>query len=346
MGPMGHDHGHSHGPALDADRKWLTVALVLIASFMAVEVVVGFIASSLALLSDAAHMLTDAGAIALALVAVRLAARPPSRRYTFGLGRAEILSAQANGATLLVLAGVLAFEAIRRLFEPADVEGGLVIVVGALGAVVNVAAAFALSRSERRGLNVEGAIAHVLADLYGSVAAVIAGVIIVTTGFSQADGIAALLVSALMLRSGWRLLRDSGRILLEGSPKGIDPDAGRPRPGRGRRRHRGPRPARVGGHLGLPGAVGARARRRGRRLPRAPRRARAAAARALRDRPHDAAGRSRARAAAARHRPGARALVSHIPVWTERARSAALTASMSGSCVDRGLAGARILGQS
>jgi cobalt-zinc-cadmium efflux system protein len=222
----GHDHGHhghSHAPSADADRRWLTIALALIASFMAVEIVVGIIASSLALLSDAAHMLTDAGAIALALFAVRLAARPPSQRYTFGLGRAEILSAQANGATLLVLAGVLAVESVRRLFEPPEVEGGLVIVAGALGALVNVAAAFALSRSERRGLNVEGAIAHVLADLYGSVAAIVAGVVIVTTGFGEADGIAALLVCALMLRSGWGLLRDSGRILLEGSPKDIDP---------------------------------------------------------------------------------------------------------------------------
>jgi cobalt-zinc-cadmium efflux system protein len=221
---MAHDHGHSHGSSADADRKWLKLALALIVSFMAVEVVAGILASSLALLSDAAHMLTDAGAIALALFAVRLAARPPSRRYTFGLGRAEILSAQANGATLLVLAGVLAVESVRRLFDPAEVEGGLVIVVGVLGALVNVGAAFALSRSERRGLNVEGAIAHVLADLYGSVAAVVAGVIIVTTGFGAADGLAALTVSALMVRSGWRLLRDSGRILLEGSPKDIDVD--------------------------------------------------------------------------------------------------------------------------
>jgi cobalt-zinc-cadmium efflux system protein len=217
-------HEHSHGPAADADRRWLTVALALIASFMAVEVVAGIVASSLALLSDAAHMLTDAGAIALALFAVRLAARPPSRRYTFGLGRAEILSAQANGAVLLVLAGVLGVEAIRRLFDPPEVEGGLVIVVGALGALVNVAAAFALSRSERRSLNVEGAMAHVLADLYGSFAAVAAGVVIVATGFGQADGIAALLVGLLMLRSGWRLLRDSARILLEGSPRDIDVD--------------------------------------------------------------------------------------------------------------------------
>jgi cobalt-zinc-cadmium efflux system protein len=222
---MSHDHHHhSHAPAPDADRRWLAVALGLIAAFMAVEVVVGIIASSLALLSDAAHMLTDAGAIALALVAVQLAARPPSRRYTFGLGRAEILSAQVNGATLLVLAGVIAIEAVRRLFDPPEVQGGLVIVVGALGALVNVAAAWALSRSERRSLNVEGARQHVLTDLYGSIAAVASGVVIVLTGVGEADGVAALLVAMLMLRSGWRLLRDASRILLEGSPEHIDVD--------------------------------------------------------------------------------------------------------------------------
>jgi cobalt-zinc-cadmium efflux system protein len=215
-------HGHSHAPSADADRRWLIVALTLIVSFMGVEVVVGILASSLALLSDAAHMLTDAGAIALALFAVHLASRPASRRYTFGLGRAEILSAQANGATLLVLAGVIAFEAVRRMFDPPEVDGAFVIVVGALGALVNVGAAYALSRSERRSLNVEGARQHVLMDLYGSVAAVTAGLVIVTTGFEQADGIAALLVAALMLRSGWALLRDSGRILLEGTPQGIE----------------------------------------------------------------------------------------------------------------------------
>ena len=215
-------HQHHHGPAADADRKWLTVALALIASFMVAEVVAGIIASSLALLSDAAHMLTDAGSIALALVAVQLAARPPSRRYTFGLGRAEILSAQINGATLLVLAGVIAIEAVRRLFDPPDVEGGLVIVIGVLGGLVNVAAAYALSRSERRSLNVEGAMQHVLTDLYGSIAAVASGAIIVLAGWEQADGVAALVVALLMLRSGWRLLRDSSRILLEGSPKEVD----------------------------------------------------------------------------------------------------------------------------
>lgn len=174
MPPHDHAHGHgghSHAPSADADRRWLAVALALIASFMFAEVVAGILASSLALLSDAAHMLTDAASIALALVAARLAARPPSGRNTFGLGRAEILSAQLNGASLLILAGIIAIEAVRRLVNPPDVDGAIVIVIGVVGGLVNVGAAWTLSRSERRSLNVEGARAHALADLYGSVAA-------------------------------------------------------------------------------------------------------------------------------------------------------------------------------
>ena len=225
MGHHHHDHAvHAHAASPAGDRRWLTLALGLILSFMAVEVAAGILASSLALLSDAAHMLTDAVAIALALVAARLAARPPSRRYTFGFGRAEILSAQVNGAALLVLAGVIAVEAVRRLLHPPEVDGPVVIAIGLLGAAVNLAAAWALSRAERRSLNVEGAMAHVLADLYGSVAAVLAGVAIVLTGFGAADGIAALAVSLLMVLSGWRLLRDASRILLEAAPRDVDVD--------------------------------------------------------------------------------------------------------------------------
>jgi cobalt-zinc-cadmium efflux system protein len=216
-------HAHHHAPSADADRRWLGIALALILAFMAVEVVAGILASSLALLSDAAHMLTDAGAIALALVAARLATRPPTERFTFGFGRAEILSAQLNGASLLVLAGVIAFEAVRRLAEPPDVAGATVIAVGLAGAAVNVGAAWALARAERQSLNVAGARAHVLTDLYASLAAALAGVVIVTTGWGVADGVAALLVAALMVRSGWQLLRDSGRVLLEAAPAGIDP---------------------------------------------------------------------------------------------------------------------------
>jgi cobalt-zinc-cadmium efflux system protein len=219
-----HDH-HHHAPSADADVRWLGVALALIAGFMVVEVVGGLLASSLALLSDAAHMLTDAAAIALALVAARLAARPASGRFTFGFGRAEILSAQVNGAALLVLAGVIAIEAIRRLFHPPEVDGAFVVVVGLVGAAVNVAAAWALGRAERQSLNVEGARQHVLTDLYASLAAATAGAIVLIAGYDRADGIAALFVAALMLRSGWGLLRESGRVLLEAAPAGMDPQA-------------------------------------------------------------------------------------------------------------------------
>jgi cobalt-zinc-cadmium efflux system protein len=218
----GHGHAHAHGVSADAQGRWLAIALTVILGFMVVEVVAGILADSVALISDAAHMLTDAGAIALALGAVRLAARPPSGRFTFGLKRSEILSAQINGAMLLVFAGVIGIEAIRRISEPAAVDGGFVIVVGVLGGLVNLVAAWALSRANRQSLNIEGAYLHALADLLSSLFAAIAGVVIVTTGFDQADPIAALLVCAIMVRGGWRLLRDSGRILLEGTPRGMD----------------------------------------------------------------------------------------------------------------------------
>ncbi|MEA2151211.1 MAG: cobalt-zinc-cadmium efflux system protein [Solirubrobacteraceae bacterium] len=225
---MAHDHdhsqpGHSHAPSADADRRWLTLALALIAGFMGVEIAAGLLAGSLALLSDAAHMLTDAASIALALVAARLAARPAAGAFTFGLGRAEILSAQINGAALFLLAGAIAIEGARRLGSPAHVEGGVVVVVGVVGALVNVGAFLALSRSERRSLNVEGARTHVLADLYGSVAAIVAGAVIALGGPAQVDAVAALTVAALMLRGGWSLLHASTRVLLEGAPRGIDP---------------------------------------------------------------------------------------------------------------------------
>jgi cobalt-zinc-cadmium efflux system protein len=220
-----HTHHHHHPPvAATTDRRRLRIALALILGFMAVEVVAGLLASSLALLSDAAHMLTDAGAIALALVAARLAARPPAGGYTFGLKRAEILSAQLNGATLLALAAVILAEGIRRLFDPPDVEGAIVLVVAIAGIVVNLAATAVLAGANRRSLNVEGAFQHVLTDLFAFIATAIAGVVVLATGFARADGIAALMVAALMIRSGWALLRDSGRVLLEAAPRDLDPD--------------------------------------------------------------------------------------------------------------------------
>jgi cobalt-zinc-cadmium efflux system protein len=215
------DEHHHHAVAPDADRRRLAAALALILAFMVAEVVAGLLADSLALLSDAAHMLTDAASLALALLAARLAARPPTGRFTFGLGRAEILSAQVNGAALLVLAGVLGVEAVRRLSDPPAVEGGIVLAVGLLGAAVNIAAAWQLAKAERRSLNVEGARAHVLTDLYASLGAALSGAIILATGFDEADPIAALVVCLLMLRSGWSLVRDSVTVLLEGSPAGV-----------------------------------------------------------------------------------------------------------------------------
>jgi cobalt-zinc-cadmium efflux system protein len=212
-------HAHHHHP--HADRGRLRIALALILGFMAVEVVAGILASSLALLSDAAHMLTDAGAIALALVAARLADRPAAGGYTFGLKRAEILSAQLNGATLLALAAVITYEGIRRLVDPPDVEGATVLVVAIAGIAVNLAATSVLAGANRRSLNVEGAFQHVLTDLFAFVATAIAGAVVLTTGFARADGIAALIVAALMVRSAWSLLREAGAVLLEGSPSGV-----------------------------------------------------------------------------------------------------------------------------
>jgi cobalt-zinc-cadmium efflux system protein len=218
-----HAHaGHSHAHTDDSRR--LTIALVLLLAFMAAEVVVGILASSLALLADAAHMLTDAGAIALALFAARLARRPPEGGFTFGYRRAEILSAQLNGATLVGLGALIAIEGIRRLVEPPEVEGAAVLIVAVVGIGVNLLATLVLSCANRRSLNVEGAFQHVLNDLFAFIATAVAGAIILLTDFGRADGIAALLVAALMLYSGVGLLRESGRVLLEAAPRDLDPD--------------------------------------------------------------------------------------------------------------------------
>lgn len=227
----GHGHGsgghagHSHGVSADADRRWLGIALTLITAFMAVEVVVGVIAQSLALISDAAHMLTDAASIVLALVAMRLAARPARGGYTYGLKRAEILSAQANGLTLLLLGAWLAYEAVRRLISPPEVEGGLMLGTALVGIAINVAATWCISKANRSSLNVEGAYQHILNDLFAFIGTAIAALIVVLTGFARADAIATLAVVALMVKAGYGLLRESGRIFLEAAPADVDPDA-------------------------------------------------------------------------------------------------------------------------
>ena len=218
------DHGHVHGVSADANVPKLATALALILGFMAVEVVVGLLSGSLALLSDAAHMLTDAAAIALSLVAARLARRPAAGSMTFGLKRVEILSAQANGVTLLVLAAIIAIEGVRRLVDPPEVEGGLILVVALAGIVVNLAATWVLAQADRRSLNVEGSFQHVLTDLYAFIGTAVAAGIILLTGFERADPIVSLIIATLMLRSGWGLVRASGRVFLEAAPRGVDPD--------------------------------------------------------------------------------------------------------------------------
>ena len=217
-----HDHFH-HGR--EADQSALKTALALILAFMVAEVAVGVLASSLALLSDAAHMLTDAAALAISLAAASLAARPPKGAMTYGLGRVEILSAQANGVTLLVLGAVIVYEAIVRLVSPPDVRGGLVLIVALVGIVVNLAATMVLSRGAGdRSLNIEGSYRHILTDLYGFIATAIAALIILITGFVRADAIASLLIAALMLHAAYGLLKASGRVFLEAAPAGVDPE--------------------------------------------------------------------------------------------------------------------------
>ena len=221
---MAHDHAaHSHGIRADADPRRLTATLGLIVAFMAVEVAAGVLARSLALLSDAGHMLTDAAAIGFSLLALRLAARPPGGALTFGLKRVEILSALANGVTLLILAAFIAYEAVRRLFTPPEVRGGLVLAVALAGILVNLVAVWMLSKANRESLNIEGSFQHLLTDLYGFIATALAAAIILASGFQRADAIASLLIAALMTRSGLSLVRDSGRVFLEAAPKGLDP---------------------------------------------------------------------------------------------------------------------------
>ena len=227
----GHDHGahghagHSHGVAADAERGKLAIALGLIFGFMAVEVTVGILARSLALLSDAAHMLTDATAIGLSLVAIRLAQRPAKGAMTFGLKRTEILSAQFNGATLLVLGLLIVYEGTSRLITPPSVAGAAVLIVALAGIAVNLAATWTLSHANRQSMNVEGAYQHILTDLIAFIVTAIAGAVILITGFRRADGIASLVVAAVMLRAAYQLLKASGRVFLEAAPQGVDPGA-------------------------------------------------------------------------------------------------------------------------
>jgi cobalt-zinc-cadmium efflux system protein len=230
-----HQHQHQHqqrppgaagpGPevSVNADSRYIAIALALVVGFLAFEVTMAFVGHSLALLADAGHMLTDAGALAASLLAFRLARRPAGGVWTFGFKRAEVLSAQANGITLLVVSALVAFEAITRLVHPVTVSGGIVVTVSAVGVAVNVVATWVIARGNRHSINVKGAFAHIVTDLYGFIGTLIAGIVIVLTGFQRADSIASLFVVGLMLRAARGLLRETGRILLEAAPEGYAP---------------------------------------------------------------------------------------------------------------------------
>jgi cobalt-zinc-cadmium efflux system protein len=218
-------HDHSHGEVRRAgggNKRALAVTFVLITTYMVVEAVGGLLTGSLALLADAGHMLSDSASLGLAFFAVWLAAKPPTPNRSFGYKRAEILAALANGLTLVLISIWIFYEAYRRLQEPPEILGGWMLAVAVLGLVVNIAGAFILSRAEGESLNVEGALRHVLADVAGSVGAIVAAGIIISTGWRYADPIISVFIAILVLGSSWKLLRDSVNVLLEQAPRGLD----------------------------------------------------------------------------------------------------------------------------
>jgi len=221
---MGHSHaGHTHHISPEGDRRRLVGALAVMLAVMALEIVGGVVGHSLALLSDAAHMLADAGALGLSLLALHLAARPARGAMTFGLSRAEVLSAQANGITLLILAAFIAYEGIARLINPPHVDGTLMLVIALAGIAANLVAVRLLAGAERRSLNIEGSFQHVLTDLYAGLATAAAAILILAAGLERADPIASLLIAAVMIRAGASLVWASARVFLEAAPAGLDP---------------------------------------------------------------------------------------------------------------------------
>ena len=216
-----HDAHHHH--RLEADLRALTFALAIVAAVMGAEIAAGLVAHSLALLADAGHMVTDAGALAFALVAARIAARPARGRWTFGYSRLEILAAQANGIALALVAVWVVYSAVRRLIAPHEVRGGLVLIVALGGAAASMLAGSILARGSRESLNVRGAFLHVVTDVAAFGAAALAGGLVLATGWNRFDPIASLAVAALMVWSAQRLLRESTAIFMETSGD-IDPE--------------------------------------------------------------------------------------------------------------------------
>lgn len=219
---MGHDHSHNHAPAGKDQKKALTIVLLLTTTFMFIEAGAGFYTGSLALLSDAAHMLTDVFALLVAYVAIWITQRPPTDSKTFGYYRAEIIGAFFNSLLLFVISGGILIEAIKRIQHPEPVKSVEMTVVAVVGLLINLTGAYILFKYQSGNLNIRGALYHVLSDALGSVGAIIAGLIMITTNWYYADSIVSILVSILIIRAAWMLFSESVHILLEGTPKGLD----------------------------------------------------------------------------------------------------------------------------
>jgi cobalt-zinc-cadmium efflux system protein len=220
----GHGHAHAHAGAGGGTRRALIIALALTAGFAVVEAIGGWMAGSLALLSDAGHMITDAAALALAVFASLIARRPASSRASYGYGRAEVLAAFVNAIAMLAVVALIGIEATRRLLEPSPVAGGMVTAIASIGLAVNLVAAWVLSRAGG-SLNTRGALLHVMGDLLGSLAALVAGGVIMATGWTPIDPILSIAVALLILRSTWQLLKQTTGVLMEGVPRHLDFDA-------------------------------------------------------------------------------------------------------------------------
>ena len=228
---MAHDHVHEEGEhhhdhvpkvSLSNERRVFWV-MILTGGFMVVEAVGGILSGSLALLADAGHMLTDTAALALAWFAFRIGNRPADPKRSFGYHRFQILAAFANGLTLFAIAGWIVIEAVRRLLEPSDIHGISMIAVAAVGLLVNIIGFWIMSRGEKENLNIRSAALHVMGDLLGSVAAIVAAGIILITGWLPIDPILSVLIALLILRSAWAIIKQSSHILLQGTPEGLDP---------------------------------------------------------------------------------------------------------------------------
>jgi cobalt-zinc-cadmium efflux system protein len=218
-------HLHVRAASAKADRRWLLAAFAVVVAFMVAEVIAGLLAHSLALITDAGHLITDAAALLVAVIASKIAQRPAKGAYTYGFARVDALSGQANGITLLLLALWFTVEGIGRLVHPGGVHGGVVAAVALAGAALNVLATWLAARADRGSLNVRGVLAHLVTDIWAFGATFVAGVVILATGWDRADAVASLAVAGLMAWTGSSLVRAAGRVFLEGAPRGINPDA-------------------------------------------------------------------------------------------------------------------------